>query len=82
MLPTIAPGDYESKRALLTFGPGRSSLQVSVPIVDDTVSETDEMFLGNIGFLASGSNFDITFDPQRANTTILDDDGKIDIIFA
>ena len=74
----IVPSDYENKSTLLTFGPGRSSLQVSVPIVDDILSENNEWFSGNV-VSASTFNFDITFDPQKATATILDDDGKIDI---
>ena len=68
-----APGDYNNSVILLTFGPGRTSQEVSVPIVDDNLLEAIETFFANLRFPAGGETFDsIQFAPSRANASITD----------
>ena len=40
----FAPGDFEATSGTLTFQPGETVKTVSVPIVNDTVAESDEEF--------------------------------------
>ena len=72
-----APDDYTSLVQLLTFNPGESTVQVTVPVVNDAILEIDENFFGNLR-VPAGSPFigSITFQPGRAMATILDDDCK------
>ena len=76
-LSPLASGDYNDTVMLLTFGPGVLSLDVSVPIVDDNLAEVDEVFYGNLR-LPAGSEFVglVELNPDRANATIFDNDGK------
>ena len=40
----VAGADYTTRSGTLTFAPGQTSKQVSVPILDDTTDEYDEQF--------------------------------------
>ena len=63
-----APDDYANSVIPLTFGPTRTSQEVSVPIVDDDLLEDIETFFGNLRF---AEVFDsIQFAPSRANASI------------
>ncbi len=65
----VQPGDYTAVSGTATIPAGSLSTTVSVPIVDDTVSEPTEDFYVN---LSGASNANIT-DSQGVGT-ILDDD--------
>ena len=68
-----APDDYANSVISLIFGPGRTSQEVSVPIVDDDLLEAIESFFANLRFPAGGEGFDsIQFSPSRANASIID----------
>ena len=72
----LCPGfDYENTVTTITFGPGVSALTVNVPILDDDIAENIEMFSANLR-LPAGSTDIVFLDPDRANATILDNDGK------
>ena len=63
---------------LLTFEAGLSSLQVSVPVVDDFLLEANEVFYGKLCSPNGHSSTPrVEFAPGSANVTILDDDCKI-----
>ena len=59
--------DYISKSVDLTFTPGVTSLEVSVPIIDDGIPEFNEQFFG---FLNT-SDPDVLIRPHRATVNIL-----------
>jgi ribosomal protein L35AE/L33A len=64
-----APADYTSTSGTLTFTPGQTTKQVSVPVVGDTLDEADETF--TLG-LTNAANATIA-DPLGLGT-ITDDD--------
>ena len=72
MVPT-APDDYTSVENVLTFSPGvNESCTTIIPIVDDSVLESDEVFSVTL----STTDSDVSLDPASATVTILDNDGK------
>ena len=44
----LAPGDYATRTGTLTFAPGVTTQQITVPVVGDLVFETNETFLVNL----------------------------------
>jgi hypothetical protein len=46
----VAPGDYSAVSGTLTFTPGQTSRTISVPIIGDTTTERNEVFLVNLTF--------------------------------
>jgi Ca2+-binding RTX toxin-like protein len=61
--------DYESRNGLVTFQPGETSKQVTVPVIGDTLEEPDE------GFSVTLSNpAGVTIVDGQGEGTILDDD--------
>ena len=73
MFSLAAPDDHANSVIPLTFGPGRTSQEVSVPIVDDNLLEAIETFFANLRFPAGGEVFDsIQIAPSRASASITD----------
>jgi hypothetical protein len=66
----IAGSDYQATSGELTFDPGESTQQISVPVIGDTSDEADETFTVS---LSQPVNADI-LDGQGTGT-IVDDDG-------
>ena len=67
----IAPGDYTAvSMGTLTLTPGASEMTITVPIIDDSTDETDEMFTVTL----SGASGGATLNPSVATVTINDDD--------
>lgn len=64
-----APGDYTAGGAKLTFAPGETSKTFNVPVVSDTLSETDETF-----FVLLSSPVNAGLSRARAIGTIKNDD--------
>jgi Calx-beta domain-containing protein len=64
-----APSDYTTTSGTLTFAPGTTSQQITVPIVGDTTFEAAETFQVN---LSGAGNATIT-DPQGIGTITNDD---------
>lgn len=62
--------DYTEETGLmLAFWPNVSSINVSVNIIDDNVSEGDQFFFGNL----NNSVGPVTLVPDMATVTIFDD---------
>jgi Calx-beta domain/RTX calcium-binding nonapeptide repeat (4 copies) len=64
-----APGDYESRRGLVTFQPGETSKEVRVPVNGDAETEADENFTVRISNPAG-----VVIARDHGVGTILDDD--------
>lgn len=65
-----APGDYTSTTQLVTFAPGETLQEVSVPVEFDSLLEGDETFTAELSTAPSSLGLVITGD--AANATILD----------
>ncbi|MBJ7257335.1 MAG: lytic polysaccharide monooxygenase [Akkermansiaceae bacterium] len=66
---TAGGGDFTSTTGMLTFAAGETQKQISVPILDDTLQETDELFtvsLSNLNGAIAGQ--------AAATVTIKDND--------
>lgn len=68
------PSDYGSLPEMLTFAPGEMSKTISIPIVDDTSTEIDEVFSIQ---LYSPSNDATIGDPATTFVTIQDNESTI-----
>jgi len=68
-LSATAPGDYTSTSGTLVFAPGVTVQQILVPVVGDTVPESDESFIVNL----SGSIAATISDSQGQGTIVNDD---------
>ncbi|QDT43126.1 Calx-beta domain protein [Gimesia alba] len=67
------PDDYFFQSGSLTFNPNEQSKTITLDIIDDNLSETNEKFLVNLtNIQANGA--DIVFTDNQAEITILDDD--------
>lgn len=66
----VAPGDYGSTSGDLTFAPGETSKNVTVPITDDNVFEASE----NFGVILSVPGNATLGSPSTATVTIADND--------
>ena len=58
----------------LFFAPGIPNIQITVPVADDDVLETDEIFFGNLGLPFYILDDTIFFHPDRATATIQDNE--------
>jgi Calx-beta domain-containing protein/hemolysin type calcium-binding protein len=65
-----AGSDYESRSGIVTFAPGETSKQVTVPVTGDTAEEPDETFSVGLSNPAG-----LTIAKAQGAGTILDDDG-------
>ena len=72
MIPA-ANNDYSSRTYPVQFEAGAFTTTVSVPIIDDTFWEPDEIFYGNLTKIGN-QNVQITQD--TAEVLIKDNDGK------
>jgi len=68
----IAGQDYVAVNQTLTFNPGITTLQVSVPLIGDSVGEPDEMFS-----LTLSNPVGAQLGNATATATIIDDDGGV-----
>src|SRR5262249_21640464 len=66
----LAPGDYTQTSGTLTFAPGTTSQQITVPVVGDTLSEPTETFTVNLSNPTGATIAD-----GQGIGTILDNDG-------
>lgn len=69
--PATAGSDYTLTNGTLTFTPGQTSKTISVPVIGDTMVESNETFFVN---LSAPTNATIT--KARGIGTITDDDGS------
>jgi arylsulfatase A-like enzyme len=66
-----APDDYTAVADTITFAPGETQATVDVPVIGDTVLETDETFTLGLSNPTNG-----TLATATATGTILDDDSR------
>ena len=64
-----APGDYTTKSGTLTFAKGITTATFGIPVIGDTLDETDETVFVNLS-----SCVDCTITDNQATLTITDDD--------
>ncbi len=64
--------DYQASHGTLEFSPGMVSRQVSIPLLDDTIEESEETFLFQLSAPEHAALSDVT----EARGTIQDDDGE------
>lgn len=62
--------DFAATSGTVVFPPGVTTQQVSIPILDDTLDETNELFSVNLSNLTNA----LAGSPLSANVTITDDD--------
>ena len=73
--PCTAPDDYDRQDVQITFGPASQTVQVPVPIVDDTLDEESvERFTASL--VQDTVNPRVTVNPDEAEVRIIDNDGK------
>ncbi|GEM_PF-1092979 len=73
--PATAPSDYTATSDNLTFNPGETSKTIDVPVIGDTIDESDETFFVN---LSNATN--ATISDSQGTGTIIDDDGTPPIL--
>ncbi len=64
-----SPSDYVAASGPLTFNPGQTSRQISIPTMDDTIDEPDETFFVNLS-----NPVNATLADSQGIGTILDND--------
>ncbi|MCR9233463.1 MAG: dockerin type I domain-containing protein [bacterium] len=69
----VAGSDYSATTGTLSFAPGELSQTISIPLVDSTAVELDEIFLVNLSNLQA-NGLDVILDNTQAEVTITDDD--------
>ena len=70
-----APGDYTSVTRQLSFSSSATEFNVSVPIINDNLTELTESFLANLRLVSAVGNVNVT--PSRATVYIQNDDGEL-----
>jgi serine/threonine protein kinase len=73
-----AGGDYRTTIGTLVFDPGQTSQRFTVPVLNDTVDETEELVYLNLSNPRGGMLGSVS----QATLTILDDDEPISIRFS
>ena len=80
----LAGFDYVATRGTLTFGGGVTSRTFTVPIVDDTIAESDETILLSLSNPVGGATLNSGVLPSFATLVIYDNDfapGKLTFVF-
>ena len=76
-LVPVAPEDYVNGSYKVAFIPESTTAELQVPIVDDTVCEDEEVFIGNIIIPTALVAVGVMAGPQNTATIFIeDDDGK------
>lgn len=70
---TVAGGDYNATSATLTFAPGDTTKLVTVQVLGDEITESNESFTLNVNAVSGSVSSD------SATLTIVDDDGPATI---
>jgi uncharacterized repeat protein (TIGR01451 family) len=70
-----APADYTTTNVLVTFGPGVITQNVTIPIIDDALTEGDETFTVTL----SNPTNTVLGTPSTATVTILANDPSADL---
>jgi hypothetical protein len=71
-----APSDYTITTGTLTFAPGETTRNVTVPVIGDTSVEPDETFFVNLSNLSGGGTIG---DAQGQATIVNDDFGPVTV---
>ena len=71
----VAGADYTSPAGVNTFNLECGVITVDITLNDDNINERNETFFSNLAFLFPPPER-VTINPDRAETTILDDDSK------
>ena len=80
---TTAPDDYLGGQADYTVKAGETKVLINTTIMDDDVLEGDENFLYDLTLPMATSDRGIMLGSDTvANTTILDDEGRITVTFS
>ena len=74
-LPHIDGSDYSGLTATYTFDSIISTIDVPVPIIDDSIFELTELFSASLAFPGAPIPR-VSLAPDFAEVTILDDDGQ------
>lgn len=74
---SVAPGDYLSNSATLTFTQTQTRLSFDVAIVDDNIVEARERFFATAELISTDAA-GITIAPESTTVDILDNDSKAD----
>ena len=64
--------DYSPVTIIVTFAPGQTTASLSIPILDDSIVETNELFSA----LLTTTNPNVTLGTDTATVTIQDNDGE------
>ena len=73
----IEPGDYTAKTGTLTFDVGETSKAITVPVIDDTTDEADEVFTVTLSAPGGGATLGTLI---TSSVTIVDNDPTPSII--
>ena len=71
------PSDYTPRNITIRFRAGQgvgSVVNISIPIVNDTIAESIELFFGTLSIVTSNVNVQVT--PHQAEAVIEDNDSK------
>ena len=69
--------DYQTTAPqVFTFDSSKTTFTFDVQIIDDNITEGNEILLAGLRFLGGKPVPRVTLDPAEANITILDDDSK------
>ena len=69
--------DYTATSKTITFTSGQdvgSTVDITIPIIDDNITETLESFFGSLTLLPT--NLDVSVAPNQANISIIDNNRK------
>ena len=62
----------------VTLSASMSQVTIPFPLIDDDVFEITEQLVANLSFGAGGGPDRVSIDPEFAEISILDDDGKLE----
>ena len=74
---TLAPLDYTATSQTISFTSGEgvgSTVDITIPIIDDDITETLESFFGSLTLLPTNLNVSVT--PNQAEIFITDNNRK------
>ena len=75
-LVPVAPEDYVDGSYNIAFNPESTTAELQVPIVDDTVCEDEEVFIGNIIIPTALVAVGVMAGPQNTATISIHDDDR------
>ena len=73
-LVPVAPEDYVNGSYNIAFIPESTTAELQVPIVDDTICEDEQVFLGNLIIATALVAIGVMAGPQNTATVFIQDD--------